>query len=50
MTLTHVIVLDNGRVTRELPWLAWTVNDITVFPGMLNAAGGIPPLPYPLNP
>ena len=50
VTLTHVIVLDNGRVTRELPWLAWTVNDITVFPGMLNAAGGIPPLPYRLNP
>ena len=48
VTLTHVIVLDNGRVTRELPWLAGTVNDITVFPGMVNAARGIPALP--LNP
>ena len=46
-TLTHVIVLDNGRITRQLPWLAGTVNDRTVFPGLVNAAGGVPPLPYP---
>ena len=48
VTLTHVIVLDNGRVARELPWLAGTVNDTTVFPGMVNVAAGIPALP--LNP
>jgi hypothetical protein len=48
VTLTHVIVLDNGRVTRELPWLAGTVNDTTVFLGMVNVAAGIPALP--LNP
>ena len=47
VTVTYVIVLDNGRVTRQLPWLAGTVNDITVFPGIANAAGGVPPLPYP---
>jgi len=46
-TLIYVVVLDNGRVTRQLPWLAGTVNDFTVFPGIVNAAGGIPPLPYP---
>ena len=33
--------------SRQLPWLAGTVNDVTVFPGMVNAALGIPPLPYP---
>jgi hypothetical protein len=48
VTLTHVIVLDNGRVTRELPWLAGTVNGTTVFLGMVNVAAGIPALP--LNP
>jgi hypothetical protein len=46
-TVTYVVVLDNGRVTRQLPWLAGTANDLTVFPGILNTAGGIPPLPYP---
>jgi hypothetical protein len=46
-TITYVIVLDNGRVTRQLPWLAATVNDVTVFPGVVNDAGGLPPLPYP---
>jgi hypothetical protein len=47
VTLTHVIVLANGRVTRQLPWLARTVNQVTVFPGIVNAASGLPQLPYP---
>jgi hypothetical protein len=47
VTVTYVIVLDNGRVTRQLPWLAGTVNEDTIFPGMANVAGGIAPLPYP---
>jgi hypothetical protein len=47
VTMTYVIVLDNGRITRQLPWLAETVNDGTVFPGIVNVAGGVPPLPYP---
>lgn len=47
MTLTYVIVLKDGRIIRQLPWLARTVDDLTVFPGIVNAGGGIPSLPYP---
>jgi hypothetical protein len=46
-TVTYVIELVNGRVTKQLPWLAGTVSDFTVFPGFVNAAGGVPSLPYP---
>jgi hypothetical protein len=44
---TRVILLDNGRVSQQLPGLASTVNDIAEFPGISNAAGGVPALPAP---
>jgi len=47
VTNTHVILLADGRVAQQLPWLATTVNDIAEFPGITNAAGGFPALPYP---
>lgn len=47
VTRTHVILLGNGRVTQQLPWLASTVSDVAEFPGISNAAGGVPAFPAP---
>jgi len=44
VTRVHILLLDNGRRIRELPWLAGTPADITAFPG-ITANGGLPVLP-----
>lgn len=44
VTRVHIVLLDNGRRIRELPWLAATPGYITAFPG-ITANGGLPVFP-----
>lgn len=43
---SHVLVLDNGRVAQQLPWLAGTIaSQITAFPGITAGGDSVPAFP-----